>query len=259
MKKTKEQIEYKWNQVYEAAKKKAEYDRELKIEKARQKCRFNLDKEIASIDRKFNAKLRRKKDDCDKKCKNEIRKLQWKPERQYKKKVTPFKTIEFAMELQQENSKLRDTDADGRGFCCSCDRFGEWWDFAGWHEHSRRIKNICIHPANINAQCHRCNLIMGPLGNVDLKMATETHYRENMIEKWGKETVEYLDQQKALYFQKWYESNWDYGQWKDENWKIIDIEKHIEAMIEENRLRWKAKSFYKPRKDWKKVWDSRKS
>jgi hypothetical protein len=48
----------------------------------------------------------------------------------YKEKKKTLNIVEFAMELQQENSKLRDTDADGNGFCISCDKLCTWSELA---------------------------------------------------------------------------------------------------------------------------------
>lgn len=224
---------------------------EKKAEEIRNKYDYEFERQYLKVEKKSKTYLNKKRVEYERKCKNEIRKLEWKPEREYKKKVTPFKILEFAMELQQENSKLRDTDADGVGSCISCWKICQRWELAGWHYISRRVKNICVNPNNINAQCHRCNLIMWPLWNVDLKLKTEWRYRENLIKKFWLDTVNHLEQQKTLYFQKWYESNWDFWQWK------IDINKYIEQLIEENKRRWREKKFYRPRKDWKKVWDNR--
>lgn len=34
----------------------------------------------------------------------------------------------------------------------------------------------------------------------------------------------------------------------------MDLDKYIEEMLKENDERWKGKNFYKPRKNWKKIW-----
>ena len=259
MKKTKDSIIYKW----EKKKSELKWAESVKLSKKQNEIRLKYDRDLEyqleKAEKKSQRNLEKKLLEYDRKCKNEIRQLEGKPQREYKKKVIPFKTVEFAMELAQENAKLRDTDADGRGFCISCDKLCEWWDLQWGHDHSRRVKNICIHKANINAQCRRCNLIMWPLGNVELKFQTEQAYRLNLIKKYGREVVDYLDQQKASYFQKWYESNWDYGQWKDSKGKVIPLDRWIEEAIKENELRWKGKSFYKPKKKWRKIREERKA
>jgi hypothetical protein len=48
----------------------------------------------------------------------------------YKVKKKKVNLWEFAMDIQQENVKLRDTDSDGRGFCISCDTLCSWSDLA---------------------------------------------------------------------------------------------------------------------------------
>lgn len=113
MKKTKESIIAKWKKVYEAAYAKAMWERKAKVEQEKERNKNNLDRKIAQIDRKIMARLKKKELDCDRKCKNEIRKLEGKPEREYVKKKKKLNLVEFAMELMQENAKLRDTDISG--------------------------------------------------------------------------------------------------------------------------------------------------
>lgn len=221
--------------------------------KNEEKCRAEAKKLNEKLDRKFQTYMNKKELEYKRKCANEIRKLEWKPERQYKKKVTPFKTLEFAMELQQENSKLRDTDRDWNGFCISCWRLCDWHNLHWWHYISRRVKNICVHEYNINAQCRNCNLVTGPLGNVDLRDKTQAQYRANLIDKCWMDTVNAIEQKKNAYFQKWYDTNWDYGQWE------LPLEDWIAQAICENEMRWRNKSFYKPKKKWRKIREERNS
>ena len=253
MKKTRESIELKWKKVYEVAYAKAMWDRKKKVDEAKNKSIIDLDKKVAQIDRKILAKLKRKEIDCDRKCKNEIRKLEGKEERVYVKKKKKLNKLDFALKIAQENAKLRDTDSEWRGFCISCDWLKERWEMAWGHGIPRWVKNVCLHPANINAQCHNCNNLMWPYRTTPLGIATALHYRENLIKKVGKETVEELEAKKVAYFQKWYETNWDYGQWN------IYLDDFIEQLIQENTERWSRKSFYKPSKNWRKIWEENKS
>ena len=250
--KTKESIIAKWKKVYEAAYAKAMWERKAKVEQEKERNKNNLDRKIAQIDRKILARLKRKELDCDRKCKNEIRKLEGKEERVYKVKKKKLNKLDFALNIAQENVRLRDTDDKGRWFCISCWYLKEWWELAWWHYIPRWVKNICLHHANINAQCHYCNNLMWPYKTTPAWIWTTIQYRENLIEKYWKETVEQLEKKKNAYFKKWYESNWDYGQWN------IDLDDFIDDLIKENEERWSRKEFYKPWKNWRKIWEESK-
>lgn len=255
MKKTKESIEKK------RAKKKSdlEYSEKVKLKKKRfelsKRCDEVLEREYAKAERKSKARLNKKFLEYDRKCKNEIRKLEWKEEREYVKKKKKLNVIEFAMELAQENSRLRDSDAEGRGFCISCDTLKERHEHAGGHDIPRWVRCVCLSTANINLQCHNCNRLMWPFRTTPKWIETAQHYRENLIKKVWEPMVLLLEKKKVAYFQKWYETNWDYGQPIDNKTKKpMDLDKYIEEMLKENDERWKGKNFYNPRKNWKKIW-----
>lgn len=253
MKKTKESIELKRDRKIREVIAKADYDLDRKCAEAERCWQDYATKLINKYIRKRNAYVNKKKIEYERKCNNEIRKLQWKPEREYKVKKKKLNKLEFAMEIAQENAKLRDTDENWSWFCISCDEIKERWELAWWHYISRRVKNICLHPANINAQCPSCNFKMWPQWSVELKYLTEQHYRDNLIKKVWTDTVKYIEAKKVAYFQKWYETNWDYGQWD------IYLDDFIDQLILENTERWSRKSFYSPRKNWKKIWEENKS
>ena len=66
---------------------------------------------IAKIQRKNLAYIKKKELEYDRKMQNELRQLAGKPRREYKqKKWTRSKKLQFALEIAQENSKLRDTN-----------------------------------------------------------------------------------------------------------------------------------------------------
>nr|DAN63520.1 MAG TPA: hypothetical protein [Caudoviricetes sp.] len=66
---------------------------------------------IAKIQRKNLAYIRKKEQEYDRKMQNELRQLAGKPQREYKiKKPTKNQKLQFALDIAQENSKLRDTD-----------------------------------------------------------------------------------------------------------------------------------------------------
>ena len=185
--------------------------------------------------------IRKKEEEYKRKCLNEIRAMQDKPKRVYKSEWPKIKPIEFAMQIAQENARLRDTDEEWRWRCISCDKFCEWWELAGWHRFSRRFNNICLETENINAQCHNCNLITWPLGNPELKLKTNEKYSENMDKKWGEWTSERL---RLL--------TRDFAMWKG---KHYDLKKKIPQLIKENEKLWKGKSFYKPWRKRASIWE----
>ena len=48
--------------------------------------------------------------------------------------------------------------------------------------------------------------------------------------------------------------------YKESNFKKVDgvtyvFEPKVEDMLKENEERWSSKSFYKPKKTWRKVWE----
>ena len=130
MKKTKDSITKK----YELLVQDLEYKVRCKIQNQRRillnKSAIEVDRKIEKYVRKQNAYLNRKKTEYDRKCKNEIRKLEGKEERVYKTKKKPLNLVEFAAELMQENSKLRDTDISGNTLCISCGKFKTWKELA---------------------------------------------------------------------------------------------------------------------------------
>ena len=113
---------------------------------------------IAKIQRKNLAYIRKKELEYDRKMQNELRQLEGKPQREYKqKKWTRNKKLQFALEILQENCKLRDTNQNGEGGCISCNLWKKREELAGGHRWSRRIQGVCLNAQNVNAQCHTCN------------------------------------------------------------------------------------------------------
>lgn len=168
---------------------------------------------------------------------NEIRELEGKPKREYKTDAPKIKPMSFALSIAQENARLRDTDADWNWPCIShpVRKIFSWWELAWWHRYSRNFKLICLELENINAQCHYCNNITWPLGNVELKEKTNAKYDENLDLKYWKWTAAKLRKKLS-----------DSTQWKR---KAYDLDMVIPQLIEENEKLWATKNFYKP---WRK-------
>ena len=257
MKKTKESIIAKWKKVYESAYAKAMWERKKKVEQEKERNQNNLDRKIAQIDRKIMARLKKKELDCDRKCKNEIRKLEWKPEKVYKKKKKTLNLVEFAMELMQENARLRDSDREWKGFCISCDKLVSWGNHAWGHDYSRKVKNICLCTWNINLQCNWCNRTTWPRGDKIASERVNRKYNENLARKYWESIVAQLKEWYESYFKTDYDENWVIGIIKKKKSEAEDylVKKYIPELIEENELRWKWKDFYKPWKKWRKIFE----
>lgn len=249
MRKTKESIIAKWKKVYEAAYAKAMWERKAKVEQEKERNQNNLDRKIAKIDRKILARLKKKELDCDRKCKNEIRKLEWKPEKVYKKKKKSLNLVEFAMELMQENARLRDSDREWKGFCISCDKLVSWGNHAWGHDFSRKVKNICLCKRNINLQCNWCNRTTWPRGDKIASERVNRKYDENLTKKYWWEYVKLLREHYEAYFKKDYDENWLIGDKliKKDRVESYLVEEYIPDLIKENELRWSGKDF-----KWKK-------
>ena len=252
MKKTKDSITKK----YELLVQDLEYKVRCKIQNQRRillnKSAIEVDRKIEKYVRKQNAYLNRKKTEYDRKCKNEIRKLEWKEERVYKKKKKKLNLVEFAMQIMQENAKLRDTDISGNWICISCNKFKTRKELAWWHRWSRRIKNICLATLNINAQCHWCNFTTWPRGDKIASDRVNLIYDKNLDYKWWEWTSELLRKMKDDYCKIWYDGYWIIGE-DTVYWTTEDLEKYIEYLIDDNEIRWKWKDFYSPWKKWRKI------
>ena len=231
--------EWKLNAIMLANKVKLETKRRLLA----QKYHTIQNREIEKVERKLNAYYNKKKLEYDRKCKNEIRKLEGKEERVYKKKEKKVNIRQFVMELMQENAKLRDTDRSGNGFCVSCDLFKERWQLAWGHRYSRRVKNICTLPENINAQCHTCNFTTWPRWDFVAKEKVNRKYDENLDKRWWEWTSTRLRELNDAYFKN--VNGTTYG--------LITSDELIEDAIKENELRWKLKDFYRPKKKWREI------
>lgn len=245
-------------------KKKSELDYSCKVKLGKKikeimiKSKLDSDKQIERANKKMNSYLNKKKLEYDRKCKNEIRKLEWKPQREYKNKKKSLNLVEFAMELMQENAKLRDTDISGNWICISCNKLKTRKELAWGHRWSRKIKNICLCLTNINAQCNGCNRTTWPRWDKVAEERVNKVYDENLDRKYGKWTNTQLRLTKESYFKNDYDGNWVLGT-KNIKPTDKDIENYIESLLEENRLRWKWKDFYSPSKKWEKIWNDYKS
>ena len=250
--KTKEDIERKYSKLFNEVVYKCKCKSEKKAEELRKKEADNFSRQFHKLQRKLDAYISRKRLEYDRKCKNEIRKLEWKPEKVYKKKKKSLNLVEFAMELMQENAKLRDTDISWNGVCISCGKLKTRKELAWGHRYSRRIKNICLCVTNINAQCHWCNFTTWPRGDKIASDRVNAKYDENLDIKYWKWTNTQLRLTKESYFKNDYDGNWVLGT-KNIKPTDKDIEKYIESLIEENELRWKWKDFYSPSKKRRKI------
>lgn len=221
-------------------KRKADFKYTVLLKNKKSKYELGWEHEIEKMERKKLSEIRKKEERMKRKMLNEIRELEWKPKREYKSQAPKIKPLEFAMKLGQENSRLRDTDADGNWTCISCS-FHWWWsDFAGWHRYSRRFKWICLEKENINAQCHTCNFTTWPRGDTVAKEKVNAEYDRKLDIKYWEWTAEWLKAKLVAYMHWW--------------GMKYDLDLLIPKMIEENEELWKTKNFYAPAKKWRAIW-----
>ena len=110
-KKTKESITQSWEYKYKQYCFNARIKKEQKIDRIREQNQKNVEYQIEKINRKHQSDLSKKKLEYERKAKNEIRALEGKPQREYKTKHwTRNQKLQFALDIAQENAKLRDTD-----------------------------------------------------------------------------------------------------------------------------------------------------
>ena len=209
---------------------------------------------IDKAERKYKAYINKKKLEYDRKCKNEIRKLEGKPEKVYKKKKKSLNLVEFAMEIMQENARLRDSDREWKGFCISCDKLVSWGNHAWGHDFSRKVKNICLCKRNINLQCNWCNRTTWPRGDKIASERVNRKYDENLTKKYWWEYVKLLREHYEAYFKKDYDENWLIGDKLIKKAKVESylVEEYIPELIKENELRWSGKDF-KGKKNRRKI------
>lgn len=241
--KSKESIKLKWEKKLVEMRKKAELKYSVLLSNRKKQIEKNWAYEIEKNERKKRAYINKKEWEYKRKMLNEIREMENKPKRVYKSDWPNIKPLQFALELAQENARLRDTDENWNWPCISHATrvIFPWWGLAGGHRFSRKFTTLCLEPENINAQCHECNNITWPLWNVKLKALTNEKYDENLEKKFGEWTVAKLKKMVS-----------DFTHWTA---KAYDLKKKIPELIEENERLWKTKNFYKPKRNWRKTWD----
>lgn len=238
--KTKESIQLKWDKKFKELEIKADYKYSILFKNKVAKANKSLEYEKEKLEKKKRSYLKKKEEEYKRKCLNEIRVMEWKPKREYKTEWPKIKPIQFAMELAQENSRLRDSDENWSGRCISCGRLCTWGEHAWWHRYSRKFQKICLEEENINLQCHNCNLITGPLWNPELKLKTNAEYDRRMDLKFWEGTSAKLAKKLHVSLSP--------------KWKKYDLKKIMPKLIEKNEKLWATKNFYAPRRKWRAIW-----
>ena len=250
MKKTKEQIQKKREEKYAQLEYKTKKQAEQKIIKFQEESSAQIEYKTVKIKKKSDSFLAKKKVEYERKMKNELRQLEGKPQREYKqKKWTRNKKLQFALEILQENCKLRDTNKNWEGFCISCNLRKKREELAGGHRYSRMFQGICLYKENINAQCHSCNWATWPKGNTLEAERVNAEYDKNIIKKRGEDRLLWLQNMK----QEELEHPVAYKRTEP---KLDDL---IPDLISENERLWKTKNFYKPKKNWRKIYDKERA
>lgn len=246
MKKTKEQIQKKREEKYVQLEYKTKKQTEQKIIKFQEESSAQIEYKTVKIKKKSDSFLAKKKLEYERKMKNELRQLEGKPQREYKqKKWTRNKKLQFALEILQENCKLRDTNQNGEGVCISCNLWKKREELAGGHRWSRRIQGVCLNAQNVNAQCHTCNYTTWPRGDKQAMERVNLSYDRNAIRKYGKDVWTQLEKLKNA-------SVIDPLKYAPTETEIDDA---IGVLIWDNRHYWKQKNFYKPKKNRKKIYE----
>jgi hypothetical protein len=135
MKKTEESIRKKWELKTRDMVYKREIQTKYEIEKRRDKLYINADHEFdrkrEKLKKKEQAFIKKKTEEYRKKMMNEIREFQGKPQKEYKgKPLKNTQKLQIALAILQENSRLRDTNEDGCGYCVSCGKRCTWEELA---------------------------------------------------------------------------------------------------------------------------------
>ena len=251
MKKTPELIRKKWEVKRNQLKQRTELSHKTNIVNLRKTLERDKDQEFQKkalkYERKMKAYLKKKELEYKRKCENEVRALEGKPERVYKpKKRTRNQKLVFALQIAQENSKLRDTDPEGYWYCCSCWEKHSREELAWWHFYSRQIQSVCLRPENINAQCHKCNMITWPLGNATLKAQVQHYYLAVLKEKYWDERINEMEEH----------VNKRISNPAKRSPTEIFLDEYIPDLIEENEKLWKSKTFQpSQRKNRRKIYN----
>ena len=245
MKQTKQSIQAKWDKKLKDITITTQIALEYRIEQLKEKKAQEFERKAERMRKKINSYLKKKEEQYKRKCLNEIRKLEWKEEKIYKKKEpTRNKYLQFALDIAQENAKLRDTNKDWKCKCISCNQIKERNQLAGWHFYGRSYESVCLRPENIHAQCHWCNRTTWPRGDVKAKETTQMIYKTN-LERLEWPTILNVMERRVI---------GERQKPADYRIKINELKELIPQLIEENDTLRKCKTFHKPKKDWKKYY-----
>ena len=125
MQKTPELIKKKWELKLKQLKDKTELSHKQNIVSLKQRLETTQQQEfqrqVLKYERKKATYLKKKEQEYKRKCENEIRILEGKPPKEKKfKKLNKTQKLQFALQIAQENAKLRDTNDEGQARCISC-------------------------------------------------------------------------------------------------------------------------------------------
>lgn len=248
--KSKESIKKKWDLKVSEMKRKADLKFSILLANRKKTIEKYWDYEVEKNEKKKAAYIKKKEAEYKRRCLNEIREFENKPKRVYKSEWPKIKPLEFAMELAQENSRLRDTDKSGWWRCISCNKLCEWWELAWWHRYSRKFTNMCLVEENINAQCHTCNFTTWPRWNVEAKERTNQMYDKNLVKKYWPDV---LDKLSKLVYEFFHNKSNKYSLYNIN--KEYDLALIVPRLIKTNEKLWKEKNFQKPKRNRRKTRD----
>lgn len=112
------------------------------------------------------------------------------------KKKPPKKTniARRACQQVQLYARLRDTNADGEGKCCSCGGWIPWEKANGghWQAKGRAYNGASIMEENVHLQCCTCNCYMQG-NNAGYTKFMRKKYEQNILDKIESESYKIID------------------------------------------------------------------
>lgn len=89
--------------------------------------------------------------------------------------------------------RLRDSDENGIGKCCTCGRIGEVKYMDNGHYIKRQHSRLRYSEINCNLQCKKCNAF---------EQGRDVNFRKYLVEKYGENSVLILEKSKYGYSKK---------------------------------------------------------
>ena len=179
---------------------------DLREEKLKEKQEKEFLTEKKKIERQVHTKM-----------KNKIRKVKWHKEVKYRSQKVPIQKLKNSLlRTIQKYCRLRDTGENWYWRCISCPKIRHWKWADWWHFISRAVNSTAFDERNINLQCKECNWF---------KNWNTKAYRLWMIEKYGIEVVQEIEQKAGEIFQLDREWMWEQLNIYKEKVRVLEAKK----------------------------------